>query len=249
MIFYFSGTGNSEGIANIVAQALNDQAVNIVGSCPEDYHFTEKDFLGFVFPIYAYAAPEIMLQFAKKICPGSAFTFAICTFSNVAGEALKQFSEIIPLKSGYGIKMPDNYPILNKVIDNRESSIEKLRAAKSRLEQILPRISARNEEFDVLVGENGHDNTYLLAPQFNKLKRKTTYYWVEKDKCVHCGLCKQLCPAYAIDIREGFPVWIKEDCFMCMACINRCPAVAIEYGEYSMGKYRYYFRGFDLSKY
>ena len=32
MIFYFSGTGNSKGIAELVAQALGDRAVNCVGA-------------------------------------------------------------------------------------------------------------------------------------------------------------------------------------------------------------------------
>ena len=43
MIFYFSGTGNSKGIAELVAQALGDRAVNCVGADPQAYSFTEKD--------------------------------------------------------------------------------------------------------------------------------------------------------------------------------------------------------------
>lgn len=66
MIFYFSGTGNSEGIARILAQQLEDQAINIVGADPEAYNFSPEDQVGFVFPVYGYVAPAIMLDFAKK---------------------------------------------------------------------------------------------------------------------------------------------------------------------------------------
>lgn len=249
MIFYFSGTGNSKGIAELVAQALGDRAVNCVGADPQAYSFTEKDYLGFVFPVYAYAAPEMFQQFADSIRPGGAFTFAICTFSNVAGLALEEFSEHVPLKCGYGIKMPDNYPILNKIIDTKESSMEKLVAAEKRLAEVIPRLLAKEKGFDVLTGDNAHDNTYKLAPMFNRYKRKTAPYRVDKALCTGCGLCEKLCPAKAIELRGERPIWVKEDCCMCMACINRCPAVAIEYGEYSKGKYRYWFKGFDTARY
>lgn len=249
MVFYFSGTGNSKGIAELVAQALGDRAVNIIGADPAAYRFKKGDCLGFVFPIYAYAAPEVLLDFADGIQPNGAFTFAICTFSNVAGMALEQFSEHVPLKSGYGIKMPDNYPILNKVIETKESALDKLKAAERRLPYVIERLNARKEEFDVLEGEEGYERTYGLSLKFNKYKRKTAPYWVERSRCTGCGLCEKLCPAKAIRLKDEVPAWIKEDCYMCMACINRCPAVAIEYGEYSKGKFRYYFKGFDTSKY
>ena len=250
MIFYFSGTGNSEGLAKITAQRLGDRTVNIVDADPSAYSFHEGDYLGFVFPVYAYAAPEMMIEFAKRVDPGEAFTFAICTFSNVTGDALEHFSDFLPLKSGYGVKMPDNFPVLDKILETEESALQKLRTAELRLEEILPRIAAREEGvFDALRGENGHERSYKGYPLFNQTMRKTAPYWVETEKCVGCGLCAKLCPAKAIELRDGLPVWIKEDCCMCMSCLNRCPREAVEFGKFSKGKFRYWFKGFDLTKY
>lgn len=249
MIFYFSGTGNSKGIARLAAEYLNDRAVDLVGFDPRQWNDHPEEILGFVFPIYAYAAPEMVLQFAEKIQPSGAFTFGICTFSNVVGEAMEQFSQILPLKAAYGIKMPDNYPITDHVIETTKSTLEKLRSAQIHLEQILPRIASREECTDVLVGENGHANTYELAPKFNQFLRKTAPFWVDPQRCVGCGLCEKLCPAKAIQLSQGNPRWIRESCCMCMACINRCPEVAIEYGQYSRGRFRYFFKGFDTSRY
>ena len=96
-----------------------------------------------------------MLQFAQKIkVPETAFTFAVCTFSNVSGMALQHFSEIIPLKSGYGIVMPDNYPITDHIIDTKESSMVKLEEARKRLDFIKEKIAKKEEEFDVKMGED-----------------------------------------------------------------------------------------------
>lgn len=249
MIFYFSGTGNSQGIAEIVAKALGDQAVDIIGANPEDYHFTPDDYLGFSFPVYAYAAPEVMLEFASRLAPGGAFTFGICTFSNAAGRTMEHFSTILPLKAGYGVKMPDNYPVLERILETEESAIQKLTAAAPRVEEIIQRLKQRGEGFDVLVGEDGENRSFNLSIQFNKNKRKTAPYWVDKDLCTSCGLCESLCPAKAIELKNGYPVWVKEDCYLCMACINRCPSIAIEFGTYSKGRFRYYFKGFDTSVY
>ena len=43
MIFYFSGTGNSEGIAQLLAKRLGDRAVDIVGKTPASYVFSPED--------------------------------------------------------------------------------------------------------------------------------------------------------------------------------------------------------------
>ncbi|MFR0963056.1 MAG: 4Fe-4S binding protein [Dorea sp.] len=56
-------------------------------------------------------------------------------------------------------------------------------------------------------------------------------------------------PAKAIEIQDGKPVWIKEDCYVCMACLNYCPVEAIDYGKYSKGRFRYFFKGFSKENY
>lgn len=249
MIFYFSGTGNSEGIAVKIADAMSDRAVNLVTADPACWNDDPGEILGFVFPIYAYAAPEMVLDFAKKIKAGNAFTFGVCTYSNVVGKAMEQFSHILPLKAAYGIKMPDNYPVLDHIIDTEESTLNKLRKAKVRFEQILPQLLVRREMYDVDEGSNADKNTYEGAPLFNEQMRSTKPFSVTEDLCVSCGLCRDICPARAIELRDGKPSWQRDTCCMCMGCINRCPTVAIEYGPYSRGRFRYFFRGFDTAQY
>ena len=85
---------------------------------------------------------------------------------------------------------------------------------------------------------------YLVENPF-----KTAPYHAEPELCIACGRCQQVCPAGIIEMKDGKPVWTKPVCHMCMACLNHCPTEAIQYGEYSEGKYRYLFRGFDLSRY
>ena len=60
----------------------------------------------------------------------------------------------------------------------------------------------------------------------------------DKNKCISCGKCVNVCPLNNIHMENGKPVWNNE-CTHCMACICRCPKEAIEYGEHSKGLPRY----------
>lgn len=251
MIFYFSGTGNSEGIARILAQQLEDQVINIVGADPEAYNFSPEDQVGFVFPVYGYVAPAIMLDFAKKIRPGRAYTFAVPTYSNAAGCTLEHFSQTAcRLDGGFGIKMPDNMPVFDKIVETRETAIEKLRIAAARLEIVLKKIKAKISEFDVYYGPNPEVMTWERGIQYlHNVPFKTKPYYVQEDKCIGCGICQRVCPAGVIRMEGGRPVWLQDECYICMACLNHCPTDALQYGPYSEGKYRYLFKGFDLTRY
>lgn len=250
MIFYFSGTGNTEGVARAIADRIGDQAVSIVDKDPASYSFGKGDRVGFAFPVYAYAAPEMMVEFARRVEVGEAYSFAICTFSNVTGDALEHLGSFVRIDSGFGIKMPDNYPVLDKILETEESAIRKLKAAGLRIEEIAPRIQACEKGvFDTLRGDNPHEKSFRGYPWFNENGRSTKPYWVDGGLCVGCGLCERACPAHAIKIASDKPVWSNETCCMCMACLNRCPKDAIQYGEYSKGRFRYRFKGFDTKKY
>lgn len=251
MIFYFSGTGNSKGIAEYLAKALRDRAVNIIGTDPRNCSFQAEERVGFVFPVYGYVAPKVMLDFASQVKADGVYTFAVPTFSNVAGCTLEHFSKsACRLDGGFGIKMPDNMPVFDKVVETRETAIEKIRRAAPRLREVKNWIQGCRKGFDIDYGENPEQKTweqgvhYLVENPF-----KTVSYHVASDKCVSCGLCQELCPAGVIRMEGDKPIWTESDCYMCMACLNRCPTEAIQYGAYSEGKYRYFFRGLELSKY
>jgi len=48
---------------------------------------------------------------------------------------------------------------------------------------------------------------------------------VEKEKCVKCGLCADVCPFGCVMLVDGYPEF--KDCRFCGICVSRCPVSAI----------------------
>ena len=70
MIFYFSGCGNSRHVAETLAVGLNDTLIFIPEAAREgryEYELAENESLGFVFPVYSWAPPKLVLDFVEKM--------------------------------------------------------------------------------------------------------------------------------------------------------------------------------------
>ena len=52
---------------------------------------------------------------------------------------------------------------------------------------------------------------------------------VVKDRCNGCGLCKDVCPVWAIDINEKASI-NQFSCLPCGLCMKACPREAVHYG-------------------
>ena len=55
---------------------------------------------------------------------------------------------------------------------------------------------------------------------------------VDKDKCISCILCVTACSFAAIEMENGYPVFLDE-CRLCGECVEACPedAIAIKEAE------------------
>ncbi len=51
---------------------------------------------------------------------------------------------------------------------------------------------------------------------------------LEKDMCVGCGVCKNICPAKAIIIKEGKAKINRKECIRCFCCQEFCPKSALK---------------------
>lgn len=246
MIFYFTGTGNSEWVAKKVADKLSDKAVDIISldlaKLKVELKIESEKYIGFVFPVYAWGVPEPMLDFVKNLKGANeettAFTFGICTCGEDAAFAMKKLSKTYPLCSAYSIAMPNNY-VIGSELESDEVVLNKIKNAESEIDKISAEISEGKKQYRVHEGPLAFIKSGVVNKGFNKFARSTSPFWVIKDKCISCILCAKNCPSKAIELENGNPVWKKGNCYQCLRCINSCPSKAIQYGKKTTGRKRY----------
>lgn len=104
MIFYFSGTGNSEWVAKEVAKAQNETICFIPEVMQKKefyYRVSEKEKIGFVFPIYSWGPPKLILDFIKLIqleIKYNNYVFFVCTCGDDIGLSKNIFVKALSAK-------------------------------------------------------------------------------------------------------------------------------------------------------
>lgn len=249
MILYFSGTGNSLYVAKKMLKYMPDEKLIDIAvlhknkECELELEAGEK--VGFVFPVYFYGIPSIVLEFIERMQIKSSqfpYIYAVITCGASIGNAGKMlydamFERDCSLSSVYTVMMPDNYILLynspgkdkiEKILEQADTTI--LSVVLDIKKEKVDEKSLSQSVFSGLV-------TAVLYP-FYKYGRKTKKFRVE-ETCIGCGLCEQMCPVHAISVKSGQPVWTQKECVHCLACIQRCPMEAIQYGNGTKSRTRY----------
>ena len=54
---------------------------------------------------------------------------------------------------------------------------------------------------------------------------------IDKQKCIGCGRCRNVCPGSLIKLDSDNRAYIKypKDCWGCTSCMKECPAYAISF--------------------
>ena len=81
MIFYFSGTGNSAWVARQIAKAQQEELLAIAEEINKNKEYALKDGekVGFVFPVYAWGPPGIVLRFIRQLkMKNPEYLFFVC---------------------------------------------------------------------------------------------------------------------------------------------------------------------------
>ena len=250
MIFYFSGCGNSKHAAETIAAGLNDTLTFIPDAAREgryDYTLAEGEILGFVFPIYSWAPPRLVLDFVKKLQLKAKpdYLYFACTCGDNCGLTEKVFRKSVEekgwnLSACFSVQMPETYiGMAGFKLDTPENAKLKIDRANDLLKRNITRLINKEQFSEMVVGSLAWLKTYLVNPGFNRSATDDSKYHVT-EACIHCGKCVETCPLKNITLEEGRPKW-HGHCTMCMGCYHHCPVNAIQYGKATTGKGQYYF--------
>ena len=250
MIFYFSGCGNSRHAAETLAAKLNDTLIFIPEAARNNqYNYTLADGerLGFVFPVYSWAPPKLVLDFIKQLqlTNKPEYIFFVCTCGDECGQTEKIFRKALQdknmnLDSCFSLIMPETYiGMPGFKLDTEENAKKKITGADATLIRNVPRLLNKERFSEISIGSFAWLKSRVINSSFNKFAIDDRKYR-STDKCIGCGKCVETCPLQNITLEDGRPKW-NGHCTMCMACYHHCPVNAIQYGKGTEGKGQYYF--------
>jgi uncharacterized Fe-S center protein len=59
----------------------------------------------------------------------------------------------------------------------------------------------------------------------------SSYPVYQKDTCIYCGVCAEICPFHAIKVNEEVWEYNEQKCFGCGACVDSCPSNALTFQD------------------
>lgn len=201
-VFYFSGSGHTQEIADYCAQALNVDVISF-----DKDKFQVCDVAIVVFPVYCQNIPQIVRDGLPKI-DAKRFVL-IATYGRISfGNVLHEASQLINgtmvaaayVPTGHSYLSEGNifdlnllHPIFANLSSERSISIKRFK--KNIFADFLPDFRSR-------IG----------------VKIKCS------EDCNKCGICTRNCPCQAM--HNGTP---DNKCIRCLRCVKNCPQQALSF--------------------
>jgi flavodoxin/NAD-dependent dihydropyrimidine dehydrogenase PreA subunit len=245
IIFYFSGTGNTEFIAKKFQAALQakgfDVKLEAIDLIKDKTDLNEYNLIGIGFPLYAWNLPlnvrNLIINFTK-VKGKDAFVFVTMGGPTALGalgitaDLLK--SQGFRVVSAEGIEMPSNDNILfdgdNPMSERsqrmRQAATEKVKEIVNSIQSGKSKISGNNLFMKSLSRLTGFWINKIYRPYFHYHK-----FWVDEKCLPECRMCEEFCPVGNIKKIDIQKVVFDRICILCARCINCCPVQAIQYGQ------------------
>lgn len=239
VIYYFSGTGNTELVADMVRAGLekNDYKVDVLriedilkSRCeinPENY-----DLVGIGSQVIGYGVPCLVRDFIKALPAGNEKKVFI--FRTAGGVAPINYNASKPIigklkRKGYDVFHERVFSISsNWIVRFDDRIVQQLYEATGKKVGLMCEELARGEKRILKT------SIWLRLAMTPVIAGSTTLLrLVGKDilvsnECVHCGLCVRNCPAGNIYEKEG-RIRFGLSCNSCMRCVYSCPRKAMSF--------------------
>lgn len=242
-------------IARDLSLKLDAELVHFRSLMERETIETDREVIGFVFPLYDFACPSFIEKMIGKFTGlGSKYLFAVCSYGISAAAAMPRLAKSIQraggkLSGGFTVRMPHNG--IGSAIINSRGRNERLFAEwggkKERIVRFVKNrqngvIEKSNRIMDMLF--SGYLSK-MLPTIYQLLKIAIPDRWdlldyIADDRCDGCGICARICPLKNIEMKSGKkPVW-SDHCVGCMTCLHWCPKAAIRLGMKQMNMEQYH---------
>ncbi|HPR24007.1 MAG TPA: EFR1 family ferrodoxin [Bacillota bacterium] len=240
IIYYFSGTGNTEIVCGLLMQALIKRNMEVSMISMEDVSFgasldllTPSDMIGIASPIHGFGVPKIVSQKTKQIAAMAnrdQQVFLLLTgadmvkINHAAASAISNIFLKKDIKIFYErlIVMASNFMVgYNERFNRQLYEVSKEKTAHMADELLLGRKrELRPSAFYRVIATATHKCESGPGASFfgNSIR--------SDDKCTGCMTCVKNCPVQNLKITNG-KIRGGKDCLMCMRCFYICPEKAL----------------------
>ena len=244
-IWYFSGTGNTWFAAEEIAAALRSRSaeteVYSIEQCSDvqvESSLASADIIGFGYPVYGSDLPLIMKKFLQALPrrTNSVPVFLFCTQWLFSGDGTWAAMEFLP--QGYEVRWSSHFRMPNNICINLirlpfTNDSEKIRNA---VKKNIPAIHRFAEHIiQNKPKKRGFTRISTVLGQMQRSPFRRLYdrlrddIGIDDSRCIHCGLCAQICPVSNLVSDENGSVAARGACILCFRCYNFCPRQAITY--------------------
>lgn len=234
VIFYFSGTGNSKFIAELFAEKMDCQCLNI----EEQKKFAEiidhTDIIAFCYPIYGSRPPRLMREFVteNKLFLNGKRLIIFCTQMLGSGDGARCLTDLLSDIS-YTVIYAEHFLMPNNInnlfflpIASDKKNNDYYSKARKRME-----IVCQNIKSGKIVRRGFHTLSKWLGLMqgafMPALEEKGKNLVHINENCTQCGICVNACPLGNLKLSED-GVTAGGNCMMCYRCTNLCPQKAIK---------------------
>lgn len=243
VIYYFSGTGNTKKVVEKVRQEFLYRQVEIeirnIEVSPKIEDISSFDKIGIAYPVHAFNAPSIVLDFARSlpkleqkrevfILKTSGEPLSINAISSLRLLKILRKKNYL-FQSEYHYVMP--YNILFRHSHNMVRHMWNVvnRRVPQEVEEIL---SGKKVELKRIFLGAWIAHLFRIEHWGGRFNGK--HYRVT-NACTKCLACARNCPTQNIQIKEG-KLTFDHHCLMCMRCCFSCPNQAIKIGFFERWK-------------
>lgn len=234
LTLYFSGTGNTQFVAEIFSKKMNAKYHSIEEDIDFDAAILRQERICFCYPIYGSCIPLIMQEFVQRFrsALNGKKLIIICTQLLFSGDGARVFTELLEgvehsVIYAAHIHMPNNicnFPVFPMAGPER---IEKYkRDAHLALDRICEDLRQ-----GVIRKKGFNPFSTLLGLLTQRLYFRRAMVFAQKSvrispSCNLCSRCVRACPVQNLKIDSG-RVTHNEKCVLCYRCVNLCPQKSI----------------------
>jgi ferredoxin/flavodoxin len=234
-IFYFSGTGNTGIVADLLAQAFEHSGCRVEttfidqGLIERPPDVDGYDLVGIGYPVHAFNAPRVVFEFIDRLpvvrdkraftfkspgdslCQGGATSFVRRRLARRGYDVFHETTYVMPANVGVRYDERLVKQLYEKAVEKAPRDAEEILAGQRRLQ--------RNGFLLKLV-------TWLFSSGERRGARFFGRHLRVSEACTRCGQCARECPTGNIRLTDD-GVRFDWNCTLCMHCIYTCPAQAI----------------------